>query len=131
MNLTNYYWYFKSALTPRFCDEVIEYAKLKKELIGKTGSFGDKKLTEKDLNNLKLRRNSNIGWMKNGFIEKYIHLFTKQTKKLVGIFNGIIQNNVNLQNIKKINFMIGITILILNLTIYQKHTCMVRLENYL
>ena len=25
MNLSNYYWYFKSALTPRFCDEVIKY----------------------------------------------------------------------------------------------------------
>ena len=27
MNLSNYYWYFESALTPRFCDELIEYAK--------------------------------------------------------------------------------------------------------
>ena len=26
MNIFNYYWYFKSALTPRFCDDVIEYA---------------------------------------------------------------------------------------------------------
>ena len=26
MNISNYYWYFKSALTPKFCDEVIAYA---------------------------------------------------------------------------------------------------------
>ena len=26
MNISNHYWYFKSALTPRFCDEVIKYA---------------------------------------------------------------------------------------------------------
>ena len=31
MNISNYYWYFKSALTPRFCDEVIAYANQKKE----------------------------------------------------------------------------------------------------
>ena len=33
MNLSNYFWYFKSALTPRFCDEVIKYALEKKETI--------------------------------------------------------------------------------------------------
>ena len=33
MNLFNYYWYFKSALTPRFCDDVIEYANSQKEVI--------------------------------------------------------------------------------------------------
>ena len=26
MSLHNYYWYFKSALTPKFCDEVIAFA---------------------------------------------------------------------------------------------------------
>ena len=31
MNLSSYYWYFKSALTPKFCDEVIQYALQKKE----------------------------------------------------------------------------------------------------
>ena len=84
MNLTNYYWYFKSALTPRFCDEVIEYAKLKKELIGKTGGFGNKKLTEKDLNNLKLRRNSNIVWLDEKWIYREIHPFVHEANKKAG-----------------------------------------------
>ena len=26
MNLSNHYWYFKSALTPKFCDDLIAYA---------------------------------------------------------------------------------------------------------
>ena len=26
MNISNYYWYFSGVLTPRFCDDVIEYA---------------------------------------------------------------------------------------------------------
>ena len=32
MNISNYYWYFTGALTPRFCDEVIKYANAQKEL---------------------------------------------------------------------------------------------------
>ncbi len=30
MNLTNYYWYFSGVLTPKFCDDVIEYANAQK-----------------------------------------------------------------------------------------------------
>ena len=33
MNLSNYYWSFKSVLTPRFCDEVIKHALMQKEEI--------------------------------------------------------------------------------------------------
>ena len=45
MNLSNYYWYFKSALTPRFCDEVIKYALGQKETMAITGGYGrDKKI---------------------------------------------------------------------------------------
>ena len=44
MNISNYYWYFKSALTPRFCDDVIRYALQKKEVMARTGGFGEKNL---------------------------------------------------------------------------------------
>ena len=48
MNLFNYFWCFKSALTPRFCDEVIKYALEKKETMGLTGGWGeDKNLNKK------------------------------------------------------------------------------------
>ena len=40
MNLSNYFWYFKSALTPRFCDEVIKYALEKKDTMALTGGYG-------------------------------------------------------------------------------------------
>ena len=40
MNLSNYFWYFKSALTPRFCDEVIKYALEQKETMAITGGQG-------------------------------------------------------------------------------------------
>ena len=52
MNLSNYFWYFKSALTPRFCDEVIKYALEKKETMALTGGFGrGRNLHKKPLTN--------------------------------------------------------------------------------
>ena len=39
MNISNYYWYFKSALTPKFCDDVIAYANAQKESIARTGGY--------------------------------------------------------------------------------------------
>ena len=45
MNLSNYFWYFKSALTPKFCDEVIKYALQQKDGIARTGGFHQKKLS--------------------------------------------------------------------------------------
>ena len=32
MNISNYYWHFPAALTPKFCDDVIAYANHKKKL---------------------------------------------------------------------------------------------------
>ena len=51
MNLSNYFWYFKSGLTPRFCDEVIKYALSKKETIAITGGYGrDRDLHGREIN---------------------------------------------------------------------------------
>ena len=49
MNISNYYWYFKSALSPRFCNEVIAYANQQKEVMALTGGYGDRKLKEQDI----------------------------------------------------------------------------------
>ena len=46
MNISNYYWYFESALTPRFCDEVIKYGLSQAEVMARTGGYGDKKLSK-------------------------------------------------------------------------------------
>ena len=56
MNLTNYYWYFKSALTPKFCDDVIAYANSQKEVMARTGSYGDKKLNKDQVLDLKKKK---------------------------------------------------------------------------
>ena len=53
MNISNYYWYFKSALTPRFCDDVIAYANSQKEVMARTGGYGDKELSKQEVLDLK------------------------------------------------------------------------------
>ena len=63
--------------------------------------------------------------MIEGSIKNNNHIFILQTQMQVGIFNGIIVNPVSLQNIKKVNIMIGIVIVGIdlikdnNLTIHQ------------
>jgi hypothetical protein len=44
MLLSNYYWYFQSAIPKKICDEIIEYGKSqkKKQLQALTGGFGIK-----------------------------------------------------------------------------------------
>ena len=59
MKLSKYFWYFKSALTPRFCDEIIKYGldkfakecmafsiKHAKKQVSKSNRLGEKKTKE-------------------------------------------------------------------------------------
>ena len=70
MNISNYYWYFRSALTPRFCDEVIKYANEQKEVMARTGTYGDKKLNKQEVLDLKKKRNTDLVWLNNLLIYK-------------------------------------------------------------
>ena len=84
MNLFNYYWAFESALTPRFCDEVIKYALGKKETIAKTRKYKNKKLTKQDIFDLKRKRNSDLVWLHDTWIYKELHPFVHQANKNAG-----------------------------------------------
>ncbi len=57
MNISNYYWYFESALTPRFCDEVIKYGLSQAEVMARTGGYGDKKLNKEEVKIYKEKEN--------------------------------------------------------------------------
>ena len=52
MNISKYYWYFSGVLTPKFCDDVIQYANAQKEVMARTGGYGDKKLNKEEVKNL-------------------------------------------------------------------------------
>ena len=90
MNLSNYFWYFKSALTPRFCDEVIKYALEKKENLAITGKFGKGRnlnknpLNKDEIRDLKYKRNSNVTWLDDRWIYKEIHPYLKTANKESG-----------------------------------------------
>ena len=78
MNLTNYYWYFKSAIPERICDDIVRYGKQLQDQMAVTGGFGDvKNLNKKQTKDLKKKRNSDIVWMNDRWIYKeiqpYIH----------------------------------------------------------
>jgi len=87
MNLTNYYYYFKEALTPRFCDEVIKYGIAQQEQLALTGGQTNKinqgkPLDDKDLKDLKQKRDSNIVWMNDRFIYREVQPFIHQANRL-------------------------------------------------
>jgi PKHD-type hydroxylase len=90
MNLSNYFWYFKSALTPRFCDEVVKYALEQKEIMAITGGQGrerdliKKPLDKEEVRNLKYKRNSDLVWLNDTWIYKEIHPFVHEANQKAG-----------------------------------------------
>jgi len=89
MNLQNYYYYFQNALTPRFCDELIKYGISQQEQLALTGGQTEKinksePLKDKDLKDLKKKRDSNIVWLNDRWIYKEIQPFIHQANKLAG-----------------------------------------------
>jgi|TARA_R100000030_G_scaffold48469_1_gene36546 PKHD-type hydroxylase len=76
MNLKYSYWFFKSALPNHFCDKLIKYGNSKQEQIALTGDLKpeDKEnLKEEELNDLKQKRDSNIVWLNERWLYRYIH----------------------------------------------------------
>jgi PKHD-type hydroxylase len=89
MNLQNYYYYFQSALTPRFCDELIKYGTTQQEQLALTGGQTEKinkgkPLDDKDIKDLKKKRDSNIVWLNDRWIYKEIQPYINEANKLAG-----------------------------------------------
>jgi hypothetical protein len=100
MNISNYYWYFTSAIPPRICDDIIKYGLSQAETMARTGGYGDRELSKQEIKDIKRKRNSDLVWLNDlGFIKKYNLMLIKQIEMQVGILNGIDQSLVSLQNI--------------------------------
>jgi PKHD-type hydroxylase len=89
MNLHHHYFYFKKALTPRFCDELIKYGISQQEQLALTGNLSEKtnkgnSLTEEEIIDLKKKRDSNVVWLNDHWIYKEIHPFIHEANKLAG-----------------------------------------------
>ena len=86
MNLSNYFYYFQSAIPPRICDMIVKYGKTEKqkELTAITGAVGrgrdikKQPITKKEMKENKKKRNSNIVWMSDNWIYKEIHPYVHQ-----------------------------------------------------
>jgi hypothetical protein len=72
MQLKYPYWYFKKALSLKFCENII---KLGNKIKKKQASVGDKKLKIKDLKKI---RSSKIAWLNEIWIYKEIQPFIKE-----------------------------------------------------
>jgi len=90
MNLKNYYYYFKSALSPKFCQEVIDYGKQHQAEMAVTGGLDrndknkDNTLSKRQINNLQKKRKSDVVWMNDTWIYKEIHPYIHEANKQAG-----------------------------------------------
>jgi len=84
MILSNYYWYFKSAIPPRICDNIIKHGLSKKDGLARTGGYGDKKLSKEEIKNMKIKRNSDITWLNDTWIYKELHPYVHEANKNAG-----------------------------------------------
>jgi|TARA_R100000995_G_scaffold61764_1_gene31562 PKHD-type hydroxylase len=77
MNLQNYYWYFKSVIPKRICDDIVRYGHQMQDQLGIVGGFRKKPLNKKNIKDLKKTRHSNVVWMSDQWIyneiQPYIH----------------------------------------------------------
>jgi PKHD-type hydroxylase len=84
MNLSNYYWAFKSAIPPRICDDIIKYGLSKPEDMARTGGYGDKDLNEEEVLNMQRKRKSDLVWLNDTWIYKEIHPYIHKANKDAG-----------------------------------------------
>ena len=84
MNLTNYYYYFKSAIPERICDDIVRYGKSLQDQMAVTGGYGNRPLNENQVKDLKKKRNSDIVWMNDPWIYKEIQPYVNQANVSAG-----------------------------------------------
>ena len=84
MNLFNHYWYFKSAIPERICDDIVKYGHQLQDQIAVTGGYDNKKLNKKQIVNLKKKRNSDVVWMDDKWIYKEIQPYIHNANKNAG-----------------------------------------------
>ena len=88
MQLKNDYWYFESALSKKFCEELILYGNQKNKMIGTVGAipptFKKKELSTKDKKELNKIRKSDVVFLDDLFIFKTIQPYIHAANKNAG-----------------------------------------------
>jgi PKHD-type hydroxylase len=77
MNYKNYYWYFKSVIPKRICDDIVKYGHQLQDQIAMTGGEESKtKITKK--------RSSDVVWMNDRWIYKEIQPYINRANVSAG-----------------------------------------------
>jgi PKHD-type hydroxylase len=84
MNISNYYWYFTSAIPPRICDDIIKYGLSQAETMARTGGYGDRELSKQEIKDIKRKRNSDLVWLNDAWIYKEIQPYVNQANRNAG-----------------------------------------------
>ena len=90
MNLQYSYWWFKSAIPPRICDDIVKYGLKHKEDMAITGGLGRDRdlqkqpLNKKEIKNLKKKRDSSIVWMNDRWIYKEVQPYVSEANQRAG-----------------------------------------------
>ena len=84
MNLKWYYWYFKSAIPEKICDDIVRYGKEQDKQIATTGSNNKNELTEVQLKNIQKKRKSDVVWMSDRWIYNEIQPYIYQANENAG-----------------------------------------------
>ena len=84
MNIENYYWYFQSAIPNRICDDIARYGKQLQDEMAVTGGLGAKKLNQKQIKDLKKKRDPNIVWINDRWVYKEIQPYVNEANKNAG-----------------------------------------------
>tara|TARA_R100001591_G_scaffold95453_2_gene101265 strand:- start:3708 stop:4307 length:600 start_codon:yes stop_codon:yes gene_type:complete len=72
MQLNNYFWVFENAVPHRICDYILAHGKSQKEKLA-TVSNVDNLSSDKDVEELKKKRNSQVVWLNHPWIYREIH----------------------------------------------------------
>ena len=79
MQLQNYYYWYKDAIPKHLCDDIVRYGKQLQDQMAVTGGFGDpKKLNQKQVKDLKKKRDSDIVWLSERWIYNAVHPYIHQ-----------------------------------------------------
>jgi len=84
MNLCNHFWYFKSVISPKLCDDIIKYGLSQSEIMAKTGGYDNRKLSKTEIKDMKRKRNSDLVWLNENWIYKELHPYIHQANKNAG-----------------------------------------------
>jgi len=84
MNISNYYWYFTSAIPPKLCDDIINYGLSQAESMARTGGYGNRELSKQEIKDMKRKRNSDLVWLSETWIYKELHPYIHQANKSAG-----------------------------------------------